>query len=245
MWPRITKTSMRLRTISALDRAAEGARVTIRAQARSPPSRSRCSGPLVTIGVALGRVRRRSATASTRSGARGDRAGARARPEVRRHRHERLADGVRLRRRAQPDDVRHLGRSRRADAARARARRTLTAPRERALLAELGGAYDDVHGARRAGLGGAAGRPSRGHEADPARARARALRDDGARRRRARRRAGARRRGRGGAGSTTRATTRSGELVAVAIGAGVVIVLLLITVQDVVRLALERRDERA
>ena len=34
------------------------------------------------------------------------------------------------------------------------------------------------------------------------------------------------------------------ELVAVAIGAGVVIVLLLITVQDVVRLALERRDER-
>ena len=35
------------------------------------------------------------------------------------------------------------------------------------------------------------------------------------------------------------------ELVAVAIGAGVVIVLLLITVQDVVRLALERRDEPA
>jgi hypothetical protein len=33
------------------------------------------------------------------------------------------------------------------------------------------------------------------------------------------------------------------ELVAVAIGAGVVIVLLLLTVQDVVRLALERRDE--
>ena len=32
------------------------------------------------------------------------------------------------------------------------------------------------------------------------------------------------------------------ELVAVAIGAGMVIVLLLITVQDVVRLALERRD---
>ena len=32
------------------------------------------------------------------------------------------------------------------------------------------------------------------------------------------------------------------ELVAVAIGAGVVIVLLLLTVQDVVRLALERRD---
>ena len=34
------------------------------------------------------------------------------------------------------------------------------------------------------------------------------------------------------------------QLVAVAIGAGVVIVLLLITVQDVVRLALERRSER-
>jgi hypothetical protein len=34
------------------------------------------------------------------------------------------------------------------------------------------------------------------------------------------------------------------ELVAVAIGAGVVIVLLLLTVQDVVRLALERRSER-
>ena len=34
------------------------------------------------------------------------------------------------------------------------------------------------------------------------------------------------------------------ELVAVAIGAGVVIVLLLITVQDVVRLALERRTRR-
>lgn len=35
------------------------------------------------------------------------------------------------------------------------------------------------------------------------------------------------------------------ELVAVAIGAGIVIVLLLITVQDVVRLALERREEAA
>jgi hypothetical protein len=35
------------------------------------------------------------------------------------------------------------------------------------------------------------------------------------------------------------------ELVAVAIGAAIVIVLLLITVQDVVRLALERREERA
>ena len=35
------------------------------------------------------------------------------------------------------------------------------------------------------------------------------------------------------------------ELVAVAIGAGIVIVLLLITVQDVVRLALERREEPA
>ena len=35
------------------------------------------------------------------------------------------------------------------------------------------------------------------------------------------------------------------ELVAVAIGAGIVIVLLLITVQDVVRLALERREEQA
>jgi CHASE3 domain sensor protein len=35
------------------------------------------------------------------------------------------------------------------------------------------------------------------------------------------------------------------ELVAVAIGAGIVIVLLLITLQDVVRLALERREERA
>jgi hypothetical protein len=33
--------------------------------------------------------------------------------------------------------------------------------------------------------------------------------------------------------------------VAVAIGAGVVIVLLLITVQDVVRLALERREDPA
>jgi hypothetical protein len=35
------------------------------------------------------------------------------------------------------------------------------------------------------------------------------------------------------------------ELVAVAVGAGIVIVLLLITLQDVVRLALERREERA
>jgi len=34
------------------------------------------------------------------------------------------------------------------------------------------------------------------------------------------------------------------QLVAVAIGAGVVIVLLLVTAQDVVRLALERRGER-
>ena len=39
--------------------------------------------------------------------------------------------------------------------------------------------------------------------------------------------------------------TAKRELIAVAIGAAVVIILLLLTVQDVVRLALERRDERA
>ena len=90
-----------------------------------------------------------------------------------------------------------------------RARRALTAPRERALLDELGGAYDDfMRLDERAWAALQDDRPEV-DEADPARARARALRDDGARRRRpggASRSAPSRPRR---PGSTTSATRRS------------------------------------
>ena len=116
----------------------------------------------------------------------------------------------------------------------------LTAPRERALLDELGTAFDafmrldaDAWRALQAGRRGETKRillgPELRHFATMARA-ADALADE-----QDRRAAAAEREFR-----DARRTARR-ELVAVGIGAGVVIVLLLLTVQDVVRLALERR----
>ena len=123
------------------------------------------------------------------------------------------------------------------------AERELTVPRERALLRELRGAYDafmaldrDAWNALQAGDPAETKRillgPELEHFATMASA-AEALAAE------QRRRAGAA----ADEFDAARDTARR-ELVAVAIGAGVVIVLLLITVQDVVRLALERRDER-
>jgi hypothetical protein len=122
------------------------------------------------------------------------------------------------------------------------ARRQLTAPRERALLAELSEAFDAFmreDGEAERAL--AAGReedvrrillgPEIGHFQTMARA-------AGALAREQERRAAAAEDGFEDARRTARR-----ELVALAIGAGVVIVLLLITVQDVVRLALERRED--
>jgi methyl-accepting chemotaxis protein len=116
----------------------------------------------------------------------------------------------------------------------------LTAPRERALLDELGTAFDafmrldaDAWRALQAGRRDETKRillgPELRHFATMARA-ADALADE-----QNRRAAAAEREFR-----DARRTARR-ELVAVGIGAGVVIVLLLLTVQDVVRLALERR----
>ena len=116
----------------------------------------------------------------------------------------------------------------------------LTAPRERALLDELGTAFDafmrldaDAWRALQAGDTAETKRillgPELRHFATMARA-ADALADE-----QDRRAAAAEREFR-----DARRTARR-ELVAVGIGAGVVIVLLLLTVQDVVRLALERR----
>jgi len=120
------------------------------------------------------------------------------------------------------------------------ARRELTASRERALLDELGDAFDafmrldaDAWRALRAGRKGETKRillePELRHFATMARAAGTLAAEQD------RRAAAAEREFR-----DARRTARR-ELVAVGIGAGVVIVLLLLTVQDVVRLALERR----
>jgi hypothetical protein len=123
------------------------------------------------------------------------------------------------------------------------ARRELTAPRERALLAELAGAFDAFMALdRRAWTALRDGReavtkrillgPEIRHFETMARAAdALAAEQD--------RRAAAAEQGFDDARRDARR-----QLVAVAIGAGVVIVLLLVTAQDVVRLALERRGGR-
>jgi hypothetical protein len=125
-----------------------------------------------------------------------------------------------------------------------RAQRELTAPRERALLEELGGAYDRFmrldeqawqalqddrpEATKRILLG-----PELEHFATMARAAGELATEQD-------RSAAA-----AAAGFDDARDTAKRELVAVGIGAGVVIILLLITVQDVVKLALERRDEQA
>jgi hypothetical protein len=118
----------------------------------------------------------------------------------------------------------------------------LRAPRERALLAELGRAFDafmeldaDAYEALQAGREAEVrriflGPEIRNYEAMARAADALAAGED--------RRAAAAARDFDAARTTARR-----ELVAVGIGAGVVIILLLLTVQDVVRLALERRAE--
>jgi hypothetical protein len=123
-----------------------------------------------------------------------------------------------------------------------RAERTFTAPRDRELLAELGGAYDefmaldaDAWTALQEGRPAETKRILLGPELEHFETMAGAageLADDQERR--------------AAAASQEFDDARDDarrELVAVAIGAGVVIVLLLLTVQDVVRLALERREE--
>jgi hypothetical protein len=124
----------------------------------------------------------------------------------------------------------------------ARARRELTTPRERALLAELGEAFDAFMAldeeAWQALQDGRAAKTKRillGPELEHFETMARAAGELAAEQDR-----------RSAAAAVEFDDARDDakrELVAVAIGAGVVIVLLLLTVQDVVRLALERRDE--
>ena len=125
-----------------------------------------------------------------------------------------------------------------------RAQRELTAPRERALLKELRGAYDRFmrldeqawqalqddrsEATKRILLG-----PELEHFATMARAAGELATEQD-------RSAAA-----AATGFDDARDTAKRELVAVGIGAGVVIILLLITVQDVVKLALERRDEQA
>jgi hypothetical protein len=123
-----------------------------------------------------------------------------------------------------------------------RARRAFTAPRERELLDELDGAFDqfmaldeDAWSALQEGRPAETKRILLGPELEHFDTMARAagdLADEQDRR--------------AAAASQEFDDARDDarrELVAVAIGAGVVIVLLLLTVQDVVRLALERREE--
>jgi methyl-accepting chemotaxis protein len=124
-----------------------------------------------------------------------------------------------------------------------RSRAALTSPRDRAPLARLSAAYDEfmaldrrAFAALQAGRAGVTKRlflgPEIAHFQTMASAAAALAAEQDRRVRQASRDfADARRDARR-------------ELVAVAIGAGVVIVLLLITVQDVVRLALERRGEQ-
>ncbi len=116
-------------------------RVTIRAKLFAAIALT-VLGPLVTIGVALsafGTLGDRFDDVEQAGGA----PAARARPEVRRHRHERLADRVRLRRRPQPADG---SRRRRSDTEEllARARRELTrAAGARAAAPSSSGAFDE------------------------------------------------------------------------------------------------------
>jgi hypothetical protein len=120
------------------------------------------------------------------------------------------------------------------------ARRELRAPRDRALRDELAAAFDafmeldaEAYEALRAGRRAETRRILLGPEIRNFEAMARAA-DALAREQDMRAAAAARE-------FDDARTTARRELVAVAIGAGVVIVLLLLTVQDVVRLALERR----
>jgi hypothetical protein len=124
----------------------------------------------------------------------------------------------------------------------ARARRTFTAPRDRELLEELSGAYDEftalderAWAALREGRPAATKRVLLGPELEHFDTMARAADDLAAEQAR-----------RAATASTEFDDARDDarrQLVALAIGAGVVIVLLLLTVQDVVRLALERREQ--
>lgn len=122
-----------------------------------------------------------------------------------------------------------------------RARREFTDPQGRELVAELGGAFDefmaldeDAWNALQDGREGETKRILLGPELEHFETMARAAGElAGAQERRVTAAA---------AGFDDARDDARRELVAVAIGAGVVIVLLLLTVQDVVRLALERRD---
>ena len=123
-----------------------------------------------------------------------------------------------------------------------RAERELRSPRERALLRDLGEAYDafmeldaEAYDALQAGREAEVRRMFLGPEIRNFEAMARAA--QGLASEEDRRAAAAARE------FDDARTTARRELVAVAIGAGVVIILLLLTVQDVVRLALERRAE--
>jgi hypothetical protein len=132
--------------------------------------------------------------------------------------------------------------ARETDALLARARRELTAPNERELLSELGGAYDsfmaldeEAWQALQDGREDETKRILLGPELEHFETMAHAAGELAAEQDR-----------QSAAAATGFDDARDDakrELVAVAIGAGVVIVLLLLTVQDVVRLALERRDE--
>ena len=122
-----------------------------------------------------------------------------------------------------------------------RARRELTAPPERALLADLSDALDafmaldeEAWQALQDGREGETKRILLGPELEHFETMARAA--GGLAAEQARESAAAR------TGFDDARQDAKRELVAVAIGAGVVIVLLLLTVRDVVRLALERRD---
>jgi hypothetical protein len=122
-----------------------------------------------------------------------------------------------------------------------RARRELTAPPERALLTELSDAFDafmaldeDAWQALQDGREAETKRILLGPELEHFETMARAAGELAAEQ--DRQSAAAR------TGFDDARDDAKRELVAVAIGAGVVIVLLLLTVQDVVRLALERRD---
>ena len=123
-----------------------------------------------------------------------------------------------------------------------RAQRELTGARDRALLADLGDAFDafmeldaQAYEALQAGREGEVRRIFLGPEIRNFQAMARAA--DGLATEEQRRADTAERE------FDDARTTARRELVAVGIGAGIVIILLLMTVQDVVRLALERQAE--
>ena len=113
-------------------------------------------GPLATTAVALHGMGRRWATASMTSMPRAERRGARARAQIRRDRHERLADGLRLRRRALAAAIRPLG-GRATAEPRAGGTTPSREPRERALLGQLQSGVRPLHGPRCGGLARAPG----------------------------------------------------------------------------------------